>query len=291
MLFSMKPILEEARKGRYGVAAPNIIDNRSIEFAIRAAEELNAPVILDLSHNTFPHEQFTILAKLAADAGRSAKVPVAVNLDHGAKYEYCLRGIISDCTSIMVDASSLPFEENIQRVSEFVKMAHTVGKSVEAELGHVGMNNTDSAEGPSQVLMESVDDRKAFFTKVDEAVEYVDRTDVDCLAVAIGTCHGLYPKGVKPELDFELLRELREAVRVPLVIHGGSGTGDEVLGMACREGICKVNLFSDLMKAAADNVKGFETNNPYKFLEVYYTGYMNKIKHYIKVLGSEGKAF
>ena len=290
MLYSMKPILEAAREGRYGVAAPNVIDNRSIEFAIKAAEELNAPVILDLSHNTFPHEQFKLLSRIAADAGRAAKIPVAVNLDHGGKYEHCLNAVISECTSLMVDRSALSYEDNVAQVSEFVRMAHTVGMSVEAELGHVGMNNQDSKEGPSQVLMESAEDRKAYFTNVEQAVEYVERTQVDCLAVAIGTCHGLYPKGMKPELDFERLKALRQAVCVPLVIHGGSGTGDEALSQACREGICKVNLFSDLMKAAADNVKGFETNNPYKFLEVYYTGYKEKLQHYIGVLGSEGKA-
>lgn len=291
MLYTMKPLLEAAREGHYSVAAPNVLDSGSIAYAIKAAEELNAPVILDISHNNFDTAQFRLLASIAADAGSAAKVPVAVNLDHGGKYEHCMDAVVSKCTSLMVDRSSLPFEENLTQVAEFARMAHAVGMSIEAELGHVGMNVGASEEGPSTMVMETADSRKAAFTKVEEAIEYVDRTGVDCLAVAIGTCHGLYPKGVKPELDFELLHALREALPVPLVIHGGSGTGDEVLSRACREGICKVNLFSDLMAAAAERVKGFETNNPYKFLEEYFTGYKEKIQHYIKVLGSEGKAW
>ena len=188
MLVNMCDILKKSREGRYGVVAPNICNEDSARAAIEVAEENKAPLILDVIFSVNP--DITLLAKIVKELAEKAEVPVALNLDHGATFEHAMIALRSGFSSIMVDRSSLPYEQNVAEVAELVKIAHSVGVSVEAELGHVGSGEQYEA------------DRNAGLTDPGQAKAYVEATQVDALAIAIGTAHGKYTG--TPYLDFEL---------------------------------------------------------------------------------------
>ncbi len=281
MLMAMSPILQDARERQYGVAAPGVNDMQTVSAVFEAARELRAPMILDcVEMNDL--EAVADITKFFA--GRYPEVPAALNLDHGHSFDVCARAIRAGFTSVMIDCSKLPFDENVRITAEVVRMAHAAGVSVEAELGRVG-----SARNYSE-------DRTAPLTDPAEAVEFVKRTSVDCLAVAIGTAHGLY-EGETPELDFQRLAELRAAVPVPLVLHGGSSTGDDKLARAVRAGISKINLFSDLSSAGTNAIRALLASGRTTALGflplsmVYGAGieaYKQMVMHYIEVFGSRG---
>lgn len=281
MLVTMSPILQDAREKLYGVAAPGVNDMQTVSALFQAACEFRAPIILDcVEMNDI--EAVADIAKFFA--GRYPEVPAALNLDHGHSFDVCAKAIRAGFTSVMIDCSKLSFEENVQTTAEVVKMAHAAGVSVEAELGRVG-----SARSYSR-------DRTAPLTDPAEAVEFVKRTSVDCLAVAVGTAHGLY-EGETPELDFERLAKLREAVPVPLVLHGGSSTGDDKLARAVKTGISKINLFSDLSSAGTNAIRSLLASGRTTALGflplgmVYGAGieaYKQMVMHYIEVFGSRG---
>jgi len=199
--------------------------------------------------------------------------------DHSTSFKESMRGIRAGFGSIMVDRSSLPYEENAAQVKEMVRIAHAVDIEVEAELGHVGSGVNYEKDGSSAL------------TVPEEAVRFVEETGVDCLAVAIGSAHGVY-KG-QPRLRFDLLEELAAKVSVPLVLHGGSGTGDENISKACRLGICKVNVANELMRACFDALlkNGMDGNEIYKFWPVMERGYRDQCRHIFDVCGSSGKAW
>lgn len=296
MLVTMKEILDKAKEGKYGVTAPNIIDFRSVDAAIKAAENKKSPVILDA---VFEHDvDMRRFINYAAEKAKEAKVPVAINLDHGGAYEDIIKALAMDFTSVMVDRSFKSFDENVKEVSEIVKVAHALGKSVEAELGHVGSNvDSDSDATGHNAVIATDEERKKTLTRVDEAVEFVKLTNVDCLAVAIGTVHGLYPKGFEPKIEFELLHELNEKLDIPLVVHGGSGSGDDNLAKMCREGINKVNICNDLLKKGREYIaEGIKPENETMMqklaqpLPSYYQGYTDMLEHYMDLLGCSGKA-
>lgn len=303
MLYNMRIILDQAREGGYCVAAPNVIDERTVRAVIRAAERTNAPVIIDISRSAIDAEEFYSLARTSAAYARAARVPVAVNLDHGKDYRACVEALASECSSIMADRSTLPFEENVQQVAELSKIAHALGKSIEAELGHVGTNVGAEKEIASSKVMKSSEDVRGGFTRVEEAVRYVEQTNIDALAVAVGTVHGAYPKGMVPKIDFELIRQLREAVCVPLVVHGGSGTAPEDMARLGPSGITKINLMADMVangilytQQFVESFGGYDgllhasTLKMKKFIDAFYQGYEDKIAEYIRILGSENKA-
>ena len=303
MLLNMREILDQAREKRYCVAAPNVMDDRSAKAIIRAAERCNAPVILNISKAAIEDENFYHLASISAHYGRRTKIPVAVNLDHGRDYASCVQGVVSECTSIMADRSTLSFEENALQVAELTKIAHSVGKSIEAELGHVGHNVGAEKETDTSVLMHTEEEVKKGFTRPDEAEKYVSITGIDALAVAVGTVHGAYPKGMKPRLDFDLIRELREVVPVPLVVHGGSGMDLEDMGKIGAAGITKINLMADMVANGilytsrfVDEMKGYDnllhasTLKMKQFIDAFYQGFEDKIVEYLRILGCENKA-
>lgn len=273
MLVNAKDILVVAKKNKFGVVAPNINNECTCRAAIQAAEELQAPVILDICD--WATTDMVMLGRIAEYMAVRAKVPVAIQLDHGATFEDAILAIKSGFTSIMVDRSSLPFDDNVAQVSELVRIAHSVGVSVESELGHVGMGDSYAA------------DRDAGLTKVDEAQDYVAKTGCDSLAVAIGTAHGIYTG--TPHLDFERLAELNAAVDIPLVLHGGSGSGDDNLVKAIAGGITKINIASDLFVAAAENLK-VDTRNQYMIYDKLSDGYKAKLKYYMELFGEKGAA-
>lgn len=274
MLVSAKGILDAARDGGYGIASPNIYNEDTMRAAIEIAEELRAPMVLDIwpKANKNVYDLGTICRYYAAQSS----VPIAVQQDHGETFEDSIRAIRAGYSSIMVDRSSLPFEENCAQVKELVRIAHICGVSVEAEIGHVG-------DGSTYEL-----DRNASLTDPDEAQRFVEITGVDSLAVAIGTAHGEYVG--TPYLDFDLLKKLRKTVSVPLVLHGGSGTGDDNLARATSEGITKVNIASDLFSAGAKawNEAGTVYSSAGSLL--VQKGYKEKLAHFVRLFRQNNRA-
>lgn len=276
MYISMIELMKKARKEHYCIPAIAVENEHSVRAAIKAAEEKHSPLIMISLFKVNP--DICYFGRIVADLALRANVPVAMCQDHGGTYEEAIWAIRAGFTDVMVDHSTLPFEENIAQVSEIVKVAHAVGVGVEAELGHVGIATNYEVDGTSG------------FTVPAEAVEYVERTGVDALAVAIGTAHGVY-KGV-PKLQFELLQELREKVSVPLVLHGGSGTGEENLKKACQMGICKLNISNDLKRGAISNLNENckDGMGAYAMYPLLFEGYKNVAAGYMDLCGSAGKA-
>lgn len=290
MLVTMKEILDRACAEGYAVAAPNVGNSLEVDAAIKAAEDLNAPLILDV-HLDRPEDrmpcarEFGLWMRLRC---MLAKVPIAINEDHGASYFTAVKNIQNGVTSVMADRSSLPYAENVAEVKKVVELAHNAGVSVEAELGHVGdastfANVSDEGTGGDSVL-----------TNVEEAVNFIKETGVDCLAISIGTAHGAWPKGVVPKLDFDRLAEIKAAVdkefgQFPLVLHGSSETPDEQLYKACRMGINKVNIATDLNNAAMKAV--LESNGDGNAFKLASQGFCDKLKKMIPIYGSDGKAW
>ncbi len=290
MMRPMRELLEEAKKGGYGIAAPNVFNRETIEACFLAARKLHAPIILDVA---YIHGVYECADLARFYEKRYPEVPFALNLDHGGPYEHIVRAIHAGFSSVMIDRSTCPYAQNVEEVKEIVKIAHAVGCSVEAELGHVGQG------------FEYEETRDAGLTKLEEALSFVEETDVDCLAVAVGTSHGVY-KG-EPHLEFELLDQLQKEVPVPLVLHGGSGTGDDNLARAVKVGIQKVNLNTDVSEAgkqalrealASTEIKvagaGKDEFTPKK-MNMQQTcmagaaGFQAQLEHYMKLFGSENR--
>lgn len=279
MLVTMAEILNRAKAEGYGVTAPNVQSEDTVRAVIKVAEELNAPMIIDV--NAFIHVDIPWFIHMIRELAELSPVPIAVNLDHGKTYEDVMLGIRAGCTSVMVDRSSLSYEENVEQTKEVVKMARALGISVEAELGHVGMGTNYAVDGISNL------------TEPEEAAKFIQETGVDCLAVAIGTAHGRYTG--TPHIDFDRLAKIVEACGdTPLVLHGGSGTGDENLARAVRNGIQKVNLATELVVAGKEELEEFFKDpnfDKWKLIPAYIRGYSGKLAHYVKLFGQDGKAW
>lgn len=280
MLVTMKEILDRANEGNYAVPAPVMQTELNARTAIKCAEEMNSPVIL-LVPLIFDYD-VDLFGRYLKALAEASKVPVAVNHDHGSDFESAVACIRAGFSSIMVDRSELPFEENAAQVKELVKVAHAAGVSVEAELGHVG--NASNYEA----------DRDAALTEPELAKRFIEETGIDCLAVAIGTAHGAYDKGQIPYLDYDRLEEIKKVTgNFPLVLHGGSGTGDEGLKKAARMGINKVNIGCELFASAIEAIENADTSGSgaYGFANIIEEGYGSRLKHFITILGSEGMAW
>lgn len=250
MLVNLNQVLKKAQNGAYGVGLFNTTDTDMLQAAIEAAEEKCSPIIIGTAEVLLPYGELELIAPSVINAAKAAKVPVVVHYDHGLTFERCMQALKLGFSSVMYDGSALPYEENIRNTREIVKIAHSFGATVEGEIGHVGeaqsMDNDD----------------RDLYTTVSEAKRYLEDTGVDALAIAIGTAHGAYKK--KPKLDFERLGEIRSAVDVPLVLHGGSGLSDDDFRTAVKCGISKVNIFTDLCIAGETALKeGTEKNLGY----------------------------
>ena len=280
MLVTLKEIVERASKEGYAVAAPNVSSELDARAYVEAAEELNAPVILDVAYPAHPDIYY--FGKILRELAEQSCVPVALNLDHGFEKDHILAAIRAGFTSVMIDRSAEPFEKNVADVKEIVDYAHRVGVSVEAELGHVGFADNYAH------------DRDAALTSPEEALAYIQATGVDALAVAIGTAHGAYPKGFEPYLDFDRLVEIKKATNNhPLVLHGSSGTRNEDLRKVCQLGINKVNIANDLCKAAVKALKesDLEGAKAYTVWTVGANAAKAKLKEMMEIYGSVGKAW
>ena len=235
MLVNLNDVLKKAQKEHYAVGLFNAPDTVMLEATISAAEELNSPIIIGTAEVLLPYGDLKLIAPGMIAAARRAKIPVVVHFDHGLTFERCIEALKLGFSSVMFDGSAGDEKQNMADTREIVRIAHAMGASVEGEIGHVGEAvNGDGADG----------DR---YTTVAEAQNFLNATGVDALAIAIGTAHGAYK--AKPRLDIERLKEIRAAVDTPLVLHGGSGLSDDDFRNTIREGIAKVNIFTDLCLA------------------------------------------
>ena len=235
MLVNLNSVLKQAQAGGYAVGLFNTTDTDMLQAAIEAAEELRSPIIIATAEVLLPAGELKLIAPSVIAHAKRASVPVVVHYDHGLTFERCMEALQLGFSSVMFDGSAKDYARNIAETKEIVKIAHAFGASVEGEIGHVGQADTeDNAD-------------TAGYTTKEEAVEYLNATGVDALAIAIGTAHGAYKK--KPKLDFDRLSEIRNAVDVPLVLHGGSGLSDDDFRTAVKKGIAKVNIFTDLCLA------------------------------------------
>ena len=247
MLVSMKEMLEKAREGKYAVGLFNAVNVEMARAIIETAEELNAPVIVGTAEVLLPAMNLERVAEYLVPMAKKAKVPVCVHYDHGLTFEKCMEALQLGFSSVMYDCSTDSYEDNVAKVAEMVKICHAMGASVEGELGHVG-DNEGSAEGSDHLL-----DPSAFFTDVSMARDFVERTGVDALAVAVGNAHGDYK--FPPKLDFDRISDIADRTGVPLVLHGGSGLSDSDFRTAVQRGICKVNIFTDIDKAGKAGIE------------------------------------
>ncbi|WP_018659314.1 ketose-bisphosphate aldolase [Allofustis seminis] len=244
MLVSGKEILKIAHERNFAIPAFNAGSGQLLEGVMRACENLNSPVIIAIHPDelSFLTDSFVDQVKYYAN---NTTLPVCIHLDHGATFEQVIHAIQLGFTSVMIDASHMDFEDNIEISKKVVEAAHAVDVSVEAELGTIG-DTGDSIEGGVTEII---------YTDPEVAKEFVTRTNVDSLAVAVGTAHGLYPENMKPKLKLELIDQIAEKIDVPLVLHGGSSNPDEEIKVAVTKGINKINISSDIKIAFYEQMK------------------------------------
>lgn len=234
MLLNMNQLLEVAKENHFAVGAFNISDSNLFRTVVEAAEENDSPAIIAVHPTELEYSKDEFF-QYVVERVKNSPVPFVVHMDHGDSLASILRAIHCGFSSVMIDGSLLPFEENIKVTKEVVDVCHKIGVSVEGELGTIGSTGTSVEGGVTEVI----------YTDPADAKRFVEETGIDTLAVAIGTAHGIYPKGVKPKLRMDVLESIKEVVDIPLVLHGGSANPDEEIAQAVKIGIQKVNISSD----------------------------------------------
>jgi fructose-bisphosphate aldolase class II len=279
----MAELLTAARRDRYAVGSFDIVNLETCRAVLETAVELRSPVIIAIPEHFGELCGFENLVATVNQLAAPLPVPVATILDHGRSFDSCMRALRAGMTSVMLDGSRLPFAENVAATREVVRAARSLGVTVEGEVGHVG-RGVHSAEEAEDV---------GAFTQPEEAAEFVRATGVDALAVAVGTSHGLY-RG-EPHIDFDLLRQIDAAAGVPLVLHGGSSTGDERLARAVAHGVCKVNIFTDMSVKGVQNAREVlaregEAATVLTLFTAAREGFREVSAHYMRLFGSAGRA-
>ncbi len=238
MLMNMKDLLTVAKKNKFAVPAFNTSSSMIVNGIMEACREKKAPVIIAIHPDELSFIRDSFL-KFVIDEANKAPFPVCIHLDHGGSFDQVMRAIKDGFTSVMIDSSTASFEENIAITKKIVEAAHAVNVSVEAELGTIG--------GTGEYGIASTDN--IIYTRPEDVKAFVEATNVDTLAIAIGTAHGLYPKDVKPKLRIDLLKEIRKITDIPLVLHGGSDNPDTEIADAVLNGVQKINISSDIKTA------------------------------------------
>ena len=285
MLVSGKEILEVANKFGFAVPAFNAGSGQLLEAVMQACEETESPVMIAIHPDelSFLTDSFVDQVKYYANHSR---VPVCIHLDHGASYEQVIHAIQLGFTSVMIDASHKSYEDNIAITKKVVEAAHAVGVSVEAELGTIGDTGNSIEGGVTEVI----------YTDPEVAQDFIEKTNVDSLAIAIGTAHGIYPKNMKPKLRLDILQEIEKLVEIPLVLHGGSSNPDEEISQSVKLGINKINISSDIKIVFANKLKEILAASDSEIREpnVMFPECMKETKKVaidkIKLFNSEGKA-
>ncbi|MCR4591470.1 MAG: class II fructose-bisphosphate aldolase [Lachnospiraceae bacterium] len=281
MLVNMNDVLLPAKKEGYGVGFFNAVNVEMARAVIEEAEELRSPVMVGTAEILLPVTELNAVADYLIPMAERAKVPVCVHYDHGLTFDRCMEALKLGFTSVMYDCSTASYEDNISNLAEMVRICHAMGVTVEGELGHVGDNEgAGKLEKPSD-----------YYTDPDEAEDFVRRTGIDSLAVAVGNAHGDYK--FPPKLDFDRIKTIADKTDKPLVLHGGSGLSDDDFKTAVREGVCKVNIFTDIDKAGAEGLNagikaGVKTVTgliPYEIEAM-----KKEVRKKIMLFGSDGRA-
>ncbi|MFT8459501.1 MAG: class II fructose-bisphosphate aldolase [Liquorilactobacillus ghanensis] len=282
MYVPMGTLLEKANKENYAVMAINCFNLESAFATIKAAEELDSPIIIDLlMEHLEKHLGMETVLPAVIELAKKSSVQVAINLDHGKSKEYVKKAIEFGFSSVMMDASEKKFDENVEETKEIVKIAKNKNISVEAEVGGMGAVAGDNFTNAGM------------YTDPKEAISFINQTNVTALAISFGSSHGLMPKGYVPKFDFNIVKAVKNATGTPLVLHGGSGCGADNIKKAVEFGINKVNVGSDVMKAQSSAIYQQITQNPNEdFVEMVdktIKPAKEMVKYYINIVGSKGK--
>ena len=279
-LANMIDILKKADEGNYAVGAFNVANMEMIMGAIKAAEDLSSPIIIQVAEGRLEYSPLDLIGPMMIAAAKKAKVDVVVNLDHGSKMENIKKALELGFTSVMIDGSKLPLEKNIELTKNVIEEANKNGVLVEAEVGRVG-GSEDSSKAVS-----------ILYTDIEDAKKFVKETNVSTLAVAIGNAHGIYQG--EPNLNFEVLENINEEIEIPLVLHGGSGITEEDFRKCARTGIRKINIatstFNSVNNEAKNLYKEDIDTNYFKLNSAQIKGAYDNVYKYIKIFGSENKA-
>lgn len=273
--------IRKAQEKRVAIAAFNIHNMETIQAVVECATEERTPVILQTTPGTLKHAGISYIATNVRVAVEQTDIPVALHLDHCPSFQTIVQAIQHGYTSVMIDGSELPYRENIALVKEVVKVARAAGVAVEGEIGRIGGTEDDL----------TIDEHEAALTIPKEAEEFAHETGIDTLAIAIGTAHGLYQG--EPKLDFTRLQHIRELVKMPLVLHGASGVGDESIRRAIQLGISKINIATELKVALAQAIQDFfrenpDKNDPRKYLGMGKDAVKEVVRKKIRLCGSNG---
>lgn len=282
MYVPMGTLLEKANKENYAVMAINCFNLESAFATIKAAEELDSPIIIDLlMEHLEKHLGMETVLPAVIELAKKSSVQVAINLDHGKSKEYVKKAIEFGFSSVMMDASEKKFDENVEETKEIVKIAKNKNISVEAEVGGMGAVAGDNFTNAGM------------YTDPKEAISFINQTNVTALAISFGSSHGLMPKGYVPKFDFNIVKAIKNSTGTPLVLHGGSGCGADNIKKAVEFGINKVNVGSDVMKAQSSAIYQQITQNPNEdFVEMVdktIKPAKEMVKYYINIVGSKGK--
>lgn len=281
-IISSNNMLKKAQKENYAVPAFNIHNLETMQVVVETVAELQSPVILAGTPGTYSYAGTENIIAIAYELSKKHNVPLALHLDHHESYQDIINKVDAGVRSVMIDGSHFPFEENINIVKQVVEYAHRYDVSVEAELGRLGGIEDDLV----------VDAKDALYTNPQQAVEFIEKTGIDSLAIAIGTAHGLYKSD--PKLDFDRLSEIRSIVDIPLVLHGASGVPDKDVRECIKRGICKVNVATELKIAFADALKSYlienpDANDPRHYMKPAKLAMKEIVKKIITTCGCAGK--
>lgn len=283
MLMNMRDLLAVAHANQFAVPAFNMSNNMLLRGVIEASEEANSPVIFAIHPDELAFVRPAFI-KTAIEEANKTHIPVCIHLDHGSSMKQIMEAIQCGFTSVMIDASTQPLDQNIAISKQAVELAHAVNVSVEGELGTIGTTSPQAEAGTEDII----------YVNPDDVETYVKATGVDTLAVAVGTAHGLYPKDRKPELRLDLLKEITSRVDIPLVLHGGSGNPDEEIARAVKLGINKINISSDIKNAFYQKCREMLSDlGLYEPLMIYPAciDAMKKVAHHkIDLFNAAGKA-
>ncbi|GAA1488046.1 ketose-bisphosphate aldolase [Brachybacterium sacelli] len=283
MLINGIDLLTTANENSFAVPAFNISDWAMMRGIIEISEELDSPLIVAIHPDELAHAGEDVMPSII-QASRKASVPVAIHFDHGTTYEQMLQAVRTGFTSVMLDGSMHEYEQNVELTQQAVGVAHPLRLSVEAELGTIGKTDDEAEAGTDDII----------YTDPEVARDFVERTGVDSLAVAIGTRHGIYPSHLKPELKLDLLKELKAAVSIPLVLHGGSNNPDDEIAEAVTLGVNKINISSDIKVAYHQKMREVLQDGGMREPNVIQPDCVGAMKetaaHKIRLFAADGKA-
>ncbi|MEX1030418.1 MAG: class II fructose-1,6-bisphosphate aldolase [Paenibacillaceae bacterium] len=282
-LVSMNEFLPQARAGKYAIGQFNMNNLEFAQAIVDAAIEENSPFIYGVSEGALKYMGIEFTVALAKAAAQKSGLPIALHLDHGSSFEVAMKCIRAGFSSVMFDGSHYSFEENVRITKEVVKAAHAMGVSVEAELGTIGGVEDDL----------SVDEADASLAKPEEAIRFYEETGVDCIAIAVGTAHGMY--AAEPNIRFDIIKKVADAVPVPVVLHGGSGVPDEDIRNAIIAGVGKINVNTENQVACTEMIrqvlnKDSKIIDPRKYLTPARKAMVDVVRSKIILFGSSNKA-